>query len=70
MSTQPSSNVNQKQPLSVYTVMLIISTLALLIACILLAMELKEYGDFPYWNTREATPSVSWIAPESPQHLA
>lgn len=63
MSTQASSNINQKQSLSVYTVMLICSALALLIACILLYYELKAYGDFPYWNTRDAQPASALLAP-------
>lgn len=51
MSPQSSTNQStQKQPLNVYTVMLIISFLALLIACILLYMELNNYGKFPWWK--------------------
>ncbi|QDS91126.1 hypothetical protein EC9_53460 [Rosistilla ulvae] len=63
MSTQASNSVKQKQALSVYTVMLICSALALFIACILLYYELKAYGDFPYWNTRDAQPASASIAP-------
>ena len=45
--------------MSVYTVMLILSAVALLIASILLSMELKQYGEFPYWNTRDAAVSAA-----------
>lgn len=51
MSAQSSANQStQKQPLNVYTMMLIISFVALLIGCILLYMELNAYGKFPYWE--------------------
>lgn len=42
----------QKQRLNVYTVMLILSFLALCIASILLYMELQRWGSFPWWNTQ------------------
>jgi hypothetical protein len=45
-----ASQTTQKQPLNVYTVMLIISFLALLISCILMYMELNLYGEFPWWK--------------------
>jgi hypothetical protein len=41
----------QKQPLNIYTVMLIVSFSALLIGSILLYLELKNYGSFPWWST-------------------
>ena len=44
----------QKQKTSVYTVMLIISFVCLLIACLLLFLELRRWGAKP-WNTSEAT---------------
>lgn len=40
----------KKQPTDIYTVMLIISMVAVLIACILLFMELSTYGSFPWWK--------------------
>ncbi len=46
----------QKQKTSVYTVMLFISFCALVLACILLWMELKSWGDYPWWKTTEAIP--------------
>ena len=48
MSTQPSSN--QKQPPSVYTVMLMLSMLFLLIAVIAMIVELGRWGP-DYYRT-------------------
>ena len=36
--------------MDVYTVMLILSFLAVLTACALLWLELKGYGTFPWWK--------------------
>lgn len=63
MSTLPgntpgASGRPRKQPADVYTVMLIVSFIALLIACILMSVELGRYGEFPYWDTREAQPAM------------
>ena len=41
----------QKQGTNIYTVMLILSFLALVTGTILLAMELQRYGDYPWWRT-------------------
>ena len=40
----------KKQSLDVYTVMLAISFVAVLIACILLWRELSTYGSYPWWK--------------------
>jgi len=40
-----------KAPPNVYTVMLIISFLALVTACALLATELNRFGSYPWWKT-------------------
>lgn len=40
----------QKQPLNVYTVMLIIAFVALTIATLLLYLELAQWGSFPWWK--------------------
>ena len=40
----------QKQPTDIYTVMLIISTVAVLVGCILLLLELNRFGSYPWWN--------------------
>ena len=41
----------QKQGTNIYTVMLILTFLALTTGSILLYMELTKYGSFPYWGT-------------------
>ncbi|MEO8496574.1 MAG: hypothetical protein ABI614_16020 [Planctomycetota bacterium] len=46
----------QKQKTSVYTVMLFISFFAIVLACVLLWMELQQWGDYPWWKTTEAIP--------------
>jgi hypothetical protein len=42
--------VVQKQGVNIYTVMLILSFLALTTASILLYTELNKYGSYPWWN--------------------
>lgn len=59
MSTQPSSN--QKQPPSVYTVMLMLSMLFLLIAVIAMFMELNRWAPDYY-----RTPNVMVIPTDMP----
>ena len=39
-----------QQGFSIYTMMLIISLIALLTACVLLWLELSSYGSWPQWN--------------------
>jgi hypothetical protein len=46
------SGVVQKQPLNVYTVMLIVAFFAISIACLLLYLELKRWGSFPWWKAQ------------------
>jgi len=43
-----------KQRFSVYTMMLIISFIALVAGSVLLYTELDKYGPFPQWKTTEA----------------
>ena len=42
--------VVKKADTDVYTIMLVISLAAILMACLLLWLELKSYGDFPQWK--------------------
>lgn len=53
MSPQ-SSDTSRKQPLSVYTVMLLLSFVALTIGAILMFMELQRYGSWPQWRVSQA----------------
>ena len=50
----------QKQKTDIYTVMLIISLISLLVACLLLVFELNRWGTFPGrpWDTSEAKPNI------------
>jgi hypothetical protein len=54
----------QKQRLNVYTMMLILSFLAITASCILLWMELMQYNSDPknwlerWWDTKSAKPVV------------
>jgi hypothetical protein len=45
-----SDIVVQKPDTDVYTVMLIISFISILTACLLLYIELSRYGSYPWWN--------------------
>lgn len=44
----------QKRNYDVYTVMLYISFIALVTACLLLYFELRAYGTFPWWRPAPA----------------
>jgi len=64
VGTQPQVEApKQKQKLNVYTMMLVISFLCLVTACILLFQELKLWGSYPWWNTDEGKPNVSYVEP-------
>jgi len=41
--------------------MLVISFIAICIACVLLMLELSRFGTYPWWNTGEAKPATSYI---------
>jgi hypothetical protein len=53
----------QKQRMNVYTMMLIISFICIVTACVLLYMELKRWGNYPWWSTSEAVPRAAWVIP-------
>ena len=61
MSTQDYQSDNvplpaaEKPRFNVYTMMLIISLLAIILAIVMLAKELQLWGSYPWWNTSEAT---------------
>lgn len=55
----PQAHVpTQKQQLNVYTMMLIISFIALCVGCGLLYWELSQYGNYPQWSTRSVGAST------------
>jgi len=53
MSPQ-SSDTSRKQPLNVYTAMLLLSFVALTIGAILMFLELQRYGSWPQWRVSQA----------------
>ena len=57
-----------KQETNVYTVMLIVSFLCIVTACLLLYFELRRWGSFPWWNTAAATPNTQayYAPPDNP----
>ena len=62
MSTAPSTA--PKPGTNVYTVMLLVSFIALLAGAILLLVELRRWGDFPSetpWDTSSVGASVSAV---------
>jgi hypothetical protein len=72
--SQPSSVENptgeavQKQKLNVYTMMLVIAFLAITTACLLLYLELRRWGSYPWWQTRGVmTTSYHIEQPELPK---
>ena len=68
-SEQPQ--VVQKQQLNVYTVMLMVAFCAICIACLLLYLELRRWGSFPWWKTETGAGATAAIyqteAPQLPQ---
>lgn len=52
LASRQAARPVQKQRLNVYTMMLVISFLALVTACVLLLVELGDYGPYPWWNTQ------------------
>ena len=50
LASNRDDGVVQKQPLNVYTVMLIVAFCAISIACLLLYLELRRWGSFPWWK--------------------
>ena len=68
-SVSPPTVLKKEPQMTVYTVMLIISLIALILACLFLYLEINEYGGFGAVKGRIAavTPSVvdftrNWLA--------
>lgn len=49
-STRRIPGTPQKPAYDVYTVMLFIAFVALALGCLLLYLELRSYGQFPWWK--------------------
>ena len=58
----------QKQRINVYTVMLVISFICIVVACILLYMELGRWGNYPWWRTQEAVPRSAQLHVDPSSH--
>lgn len=59
--------IEQKQRANVYTMMLILAFAAICVACVLLWLELQEYGTYPWWRTSGIAPPTSFLyAPADP----
>lgn len=58
--------IEQKQRNNIYTMMLILAFIGICVACVMLWLELQEYGSFPWWKTSNipvpATSSVDSAA--------
>ncbi|MBC8875499.1 MAG: hypothetical protein H8E44_39235 [Planctomycetes bacterium] len=54
-----SGQIEVKQRTSVYTMMLILSFIAICTACTLLWLELDRYGKLPMWKTEGVAPATS-----------
>jgi hypothetical protein len=72
--SQPSSAASgvavQKQKFNIYTMMLIMSFIALLIGCTALYLELRKYGQYPWWETGGSTATSQLDLPSSFDRLA
>ncbi|PQO48004.1 hypothetical protein [Blastopirellula marina] len=69
MSPQSSGNP-PKQKVNIYSMMLILSFIALLVGAILMYMELNRFGSFPQWKVSQATPVTAiTTAPALPSVL-
>ena len=51
-SKSVSGSPVEKPGLNIYTVMLIISLVSVSLSCLLLYLELSQYGSFPWWDAR------------------
>ncbi|UUO06042.1 hypothetical protein M4951_22110 [Blastopirellula sp. J2-11] len=62
MSPQSSGNP-PKQKLNIYSMLLILSFIALLIGAILMYLELNQFGTFPQWKVSQASPATAIALP-------
>jgi hypothetical protein len=59
----PNTLVEQKPRANIYTMMLVLAFCAIVVACVLLWLELKTYGDYPWWETKGVAPATTWLTP-------
>ena len=55
----PSTPIEQKPKANIYTMMLVLSMCAIIVACVVLWLELKAYGDYPWWETKGMAPPAT-----------
>ena len=54
-----SGRVEQKPRANIYTMMLILSLVAVCVACVLLWRELQAYAPYPWWETKQIAPATT-----------
>ena len=54
-----SGRVERKPSANIYTMMLILSFIAVCIACTLLWIELQVYAPYPWWETKQVAPATT-----------
>ncbi len=58
-TNKPDGVTVQKPRTNIYTMMMILAFFAIVIGCVLLYLELKTYGDFPWWEGKTSAPKPS-----------
>lgn len=64
-----SEPTEQKQRTNVYTIMLVVAFLCITVACVILYLELKEYGAYPWWKTGGIAPPTAMAPLEIPSQV-
>jgi len=62
-SKKPDGVTSQKPRTNIYTMMLLLSLIAIITACVLLWMALKKYGDWPQWKISQAPAASATLYP-------
>jgi hypothetical protein len=53
----------------VYTVMLVVAFCAISVACLLLYLELRRWGSFPWWKPASGGGATSYVLPDDAPEL-
>ena len=64
VESEPQSQPTSKQSLNIYTMMLVISFIAMLAGTFMLLLELRKWGNFPNeqpWNTNSGKINLSQV---------
>ncbi len=65
---KPQPEAVQKQNTNIYTVMLILSFVAISLASLLLYLEANQWGSFPWWKPASST-ATSYLHEPAESHL-